>query len=253
MNLPKIAFVTGATSGFGAAIARRLLAEGVRVVATGRRRDRLEALAAASSPDRLLTIPLDVRDGDAVRTAVRDLPDTHAGVDLLVNNAGLALGVGRAPDTSLEDWHTMIDTNVTGLVNVTEAILAGMVARGTGHVVNVGSTAATYPYPGSNVYGATKAFVKQFSVNLRADLVGTPIRVTDVAPGLSESEFSVVRLKGDREAAAAVYAGTKPLTPEDVADTVLWVASRPAHVNVNRVELMPVCQAFGPFAIHREP
>ena len=252
MSSPEVAFVTGTTSGFGRAIARTLLDAGVKVVATGRRQDRLASLMDEVRSPSLYTIRLDVRDRDAVSKAISSLPDSHRAIDLLVNNAGLALGVETAPKTSLDDWETMIDTNVKGLVTVTDKILPGMVERGRGHVVNMGSTAATYPYPGSNVYGATKAFVKQFSINLRADLAGTPIRVTDIAPGLSTSEFSLVRMKGDQTKADAVYEGTEPITPEDVAETVLWVASRPPHLNVNRVELMPVCQAFGPFAIHRK-
>jgi 3-hydroxy acid dehydrogenase/malonic semialdehyde reductase len=244
------AVVTGATSGFGAATARRLAAAGARLVLVGRRRQRLESVERAlTGPVR--SIPLDVRDRKAVFAAFAGLPDDFASVDILVNNAGLALGMEPAHAAEIADWEVMVDTNVKGLLYCTRAVLPGMVERNRGHIINVSSTAASYPYPGGNAYGGTKAFVKQFSLNLRADLAGTNVRVTDVAPGLAETEFSVVRFKGDAERAGAVYAGTTPLTAEDVADAIAWVATRPAHVNVNRIELMPTCQAFGPFAIHR--
>src|SRR5512142_596570 len=239
-----VAFVTGATSGFGRAIAERFVREGARVVVAGRRADRLADLARALG-DRALPLVLDVRDRRAVESAVAALPASHAAVDVLVNNAGLALGLEPAHRASLDDWETMIDTNCRGLVTCTRAILPGMVQRGRGHVVNVGSVAATHPYPGGNVYGATKAFVRQFSQNLKADLIGTPVRVTLIEPGMAETEFSLVRLK-DAEKARAVYRGVTPLTSEDIADTVVWCVTRPAHVNVNAIELMPVQQAFGP-------
>jgi NADP-dependent 3-hydroxy acid dehydrogenase YdfG len=172
-------------------------------------------------------------------------------VDLLVNNAGLALGLEPAQRCDMADWHTMIDTNIKGLLYCTRAILPGMIARDRGHIVNIGSVAGTYPYPGGNVYGASKAFVKQFSRNLRADLLGSRVRVSNLEPGMAESEFSQVRFKGDERQAAQVYAGTEPLRPEDIADIVFWVATRPAHVNINSVEVMPVCQAFAPFAVSR--
>jgi 3-hydroxy acid dehydrogenase/malonic semialdehyde reductase len=169
-----------------------------------------------------------------------------------VNNAGLALGLGPAYEAQLDDWDTMVDTNVKGLLYVTHAVLPGMVARNRGHIVNLGSTAAQFPYPGGNVYGATKAFVYQLSLNLRADLLGTAVRVTDVEPGLvGGTDFSTIRFKGDRAKADALYEGTTPLSPEDIADTVHWVATRPAHVNINSVQLMPVCQAFAPLAVKR--
>ena len=252
MSLPlssSVAFITGATSGFGRAVAERFAREGARVVVTGRRADRLADLARALG-DRALPLVLDVRDRKAVESAVAALPASHAAVDVLVNNAGLALGLEPAHRASLDEWETMIDTNCRGLVTCTRAILPGMVQRGRGHVVNVGSVAATHPYPGGNVYGATKAFVRQFSQNLKADLIGTPVRVTLIEPGMAETEFSLVRLK-DAEKARAVYRGVTPLTSEDIADTVVWCVTRPAHVNVNAIELMPVQQAFGPFAVHR--
>jgi NADP-dependent 3-hydroxy acid dehydrogenase YdfG len=244
------AVVTGATSGFGAAVTGRLAAAGARLVLVGRRRQRLQTLARTFAGP-VHSVPLDVRDREAVFAAFAALPADFASVDILVNNAGLALGMEPAHAAEIADWDVMVDTNIKGLLYCTRALLPGMVERDRGHVINVSSTAASYPYPGGNAYGGTKAFVKQFSLNLRADLVGTRVRVTDVAPGLAETEFSVVRFKGDAERAAAVYAGTKPLTAEDVADAIAWVATRPAHVNVNRIELMPTCQAFGPFAIHR--
>lgn len=249
-----IVLVTGATAGFGTAIARRFAQDGHRVVAVGRRADRLEALKAELGADRVHAVRLDIRDGAAVADALGSLPGDFAAVDVLVNNAGLALGLEPAHKASLADWDTMIATNVTGLVHVTRALLPGMVARERGHVVNIGSTAARYPYPGGNVYGATKAFVRQFSLNLRADLAGTRLRVTDIEPGLvGGSEFSTVRFGGDATRAAKVYEGADPLTPEDVAEAVHWVATLPPRVNVNVLELMPVSQSFAPLAIARRP
>ncbi len=247
----RVALVTGATSGFGVAISERLHAEGARVVLAGRRADRLEALARRLG-ERALPVALDVRDRAAVDRAVGGLPGPFAAVDVLVNNAGLALGLEPAPRASLDDWETMIDTNCKGLVTCTRALLPGMVARDRGHVVNIGSVAGTYPYPGGNVYGATKAFVHQFSLNLRADLVGTGVRVTCVEPGMAHTEFSLVRLK-DEARARAVYEGMSPLTGADVADAIHWAVTRPAHVNVNVVELMPEQQAFSPFTVKRRP
>ncbi len=246
-----IVFVTGATAGFGAAIARRFVQDGHRVVATGRRADRLDALAADLG-DRVHAMTLDVTDRGAVEAVASRLPVDFSAVDVLVNNAGLALGLEPAHQVDLDDWDRMIDTNVKGLARTTRALLPGMVERGRGHVINLGSVAGRFPYPGGNVYGATKAFVEQFTLNLRADLLGTPVRVTNVAPGFSGgTEFSNVRFKGDDERAAKLYEGTTPLSAEDVADAVFWVATRPAHVNVNTLDLMPVCQAFAPLAIKR--
>ena len=246
-----IVFITGASAGFGAAIARRFARDGARIIAAGRRRGRLDALAAELGPN-CLPLVLDVRDRAAVERAVATLPPGFAEVDVLVNNAGLALGLEPAQRASLDDWEQMVDTNVKGLMYCTRALLPGMVARNRGHIINLGSVAGEFPYPGGNVYGATKAFVYQFSLNLRADLLGTAVRVTDVQPGLcSGTEFWDVRFKGDAERAGKVYQGTEPLSAEDIADTVHWVASRPPHFNVNAVSLMPVCQAPGPLAIHR--
>ncbi len=250
---PKVVFVTGASTGIGAAIARRFVQDGARVVATGRRIDRLESLAAELG-GALLSLALDVRDRAHVERVVAELPPSFAQVDCVVNNAGLALGLEPAWQTDVSAWEQMIATNCTGLVYVTRALLPGMVARGRGHVFNIGSVAGSYPYPGGNVYGATKAFVHQFSLNLRSDLHGTPIRVTCVEPGMcGETEFSQVRFGGDEDKARAVYSGVEPLTPADVAETVAWAASLPPHVNVNTIELMPVAQSFAPFQIKRQP
>ena len=246
-----IVLITGATAGFGAATARRFARDGARVIAVGRR---IELLAPLQSDFGAAIRPLcvDVRDRAAVTAAIDGLSADFAAIDLLVNNAGLALGLGPAYEAQLDDWDTMVDTNVRGLLYVTHAVLPGMVARNRGHIVNLGSTAAHFPYPGGNVYGATKAFVYQLSLNLRADLLGTAVRVTDIEPGLvGGTDFSTLRFKGDRAKADALYAGTTPLSPEDIADTVHWVATRPAHVNINSVQLMPVCQAFAPLAVNR--
>ena len=248
---PSTAFVTGASNGFGTAIARRFAAEGLRVVALARREDRLEKLAAELG-DTVLPVRLDVRDRAAVLDVVAGLPAEFAEIDVLVNNAGLAKGLRSAQEADLDDWDEMIDTNCKGLVYCTRAILPGMVQRGRGHVVNLGSVAGTYPYPGGNVYGGTKAFVHQFSLNLRSDLHGTGVRVTSVEPGLSgETEFSTVRFGGDQAKADAVYAGTQPLVPADIAEAVYWVTSLPAHVNINTIEMMPVAQSFAPFQVYR--
>jgi 3-hydroxy acid dehydrogenase/malonic semialdehyde reductase len=246
----KVALVTGTTSGFGEAIAEAFVRAGATVIATGRRRDRLDALAARLGPP-LHPLVLDVRDRAAVERAIAGLPPPLARIDVLVNNAGLALGLEPAQRASLDEWETMIATNCRGLVTMTRAVLPGMVERNRGHVVNVGSVAATYPYPGGNVYGVTKAFVRQFTLNLRSDLLGTAVRATSIEPGMAETEFSLVRFGGDAARAAKVYEGVPPLSPADVAEAVLWAVSLPAHVNVNALELMPVQQAFAPFAIDR--
>ena len=249
-----IVFVTGATAGFGAAIARRFAAEGHRIIAAGRRSERLEALTAECGAERVHAVTLDVRHQAQVAAAVAALPEDLAAIDLLVNNAGLALGLEPAQRADLEDWEQMIDTNVKGLMYVTRAVLPGMVERRRGHIINLGSIAGTYPYPGGNVYGASKAFVRQFSLNLRADLFGTPVRVTNIEPGLvGGTEFSSVRFGGDAARAAKLYDGANALTPEDVAEAVHWAACLPARVNINAIEMMPVTQAFAPLAVHRTP
>lgn len=250
--MQKTICITGATSGFGRACAERFAAEGWRLILTGRRVDRLQALQAQLGTVPVHVVELDVRDFSAVEAMVRDLPQDFQAIDVLVNNAGLALGLEGAHQTDIRDWDTMIDTNIKGLCYLTRCILPGMVDRNQGHIINMGSIAGTYPYPGGNVYGATKAFVKQFSRNLLTDLNHTKVRVTNIEPGLSESEFSVVRFHGDKDKADAVYKGTEPLRPVDIAEIVHWVTSVPPHVNINTVEVMPVCQSCGPLAIHRD-
>jgi 3-hydroxy acid dehydrogenase/malonic semialdehyde reductase len=253
MTTPPITvFVSGASSGIGAAIARRFAADGARLVLAARRLDRLEALATELAVPVHLT-QLDVRDRAAVAAAVAGLPEGFAAVDVLVNNAGGAIGLEPAHEADLDDWETMVDTNCKGLMYLTRALLPGMVARDRGHVINLGSVAGTYPYPGGNVYGATKAFVEQLSLNLRADLVGKRIRVTSIEPGMVETEFSLVRFKGDEARAQAVYQGFPPLRAEDVAEAVHWCATLPEHVNINRLELMSVMQSFAGFAVKRAP
>ncbi len=247
-----IVLVTGASSGFGAGIARKFVQTGHRVIAAARRTDRLAALAVELG-DKLLPVALDVTRQDSIDAMLAGLPADWQAIDVLVNNAGLALGLEPAQEAHLEDWDTMIATNCQGLVHMTRALLPRMVARGSGTVINLGSVAGSYPYPGGNVYGATKAFVDQFTLNLRADLVGTGVRATNIAPGMSGgTEFSNVRFKGDDAAAAKVYQGTVPLSAEDVAEAAYWVATLPAHVNINHIEMMPTCQGFAPFAVKRQ-
>jgi 3-hydroxy acid dehydrogenase/malonic semialdehyde reductase len=251
MEVQMIAMVTGASSGFGEAISRQLVNAGYRVIGTGRRAERLAALGDELG-DSFLPLVFDVQDKAATQAAIAGLPAAWSEVDLLVNNAGLALGLEPAHKADLEDWEQMIATNISGLTLLTRLLLPGMVARNRGHVVNIGSIAGTYPYPGGNVYGATKAFVKQFSLNLRADLAGTAIRVTNVEPGLcGGTEFSNVRFHGDDAKAATVYQGVQAIQPEDIANTVLWISQQPAHVNINSIEIMPVAQTFGPLSISR--
>ena len=244
--------VTGASAGFGAAITRRLVNDGHRVIATARRLDKLQALADELG-DRVLPWQLDVCDYDAVTGLPNALPREWSNIDVLVNNAGLALGLEPAHKTQLEDWMTMVDTNVKGLIALTRAILPSMVERKSGLIINIGSIAGTYPYPGGNVYGATKAFVHQFSLNLRADLSGTGVRISNIEPGMvGGSEFSNVRFRGDDEKAAALYQGAHALQPEDIAETVAWIAALPAHMNVNAIEIMPTTQSFAPLAVFKE-
>lgn len=247
------AFISGASSGFGLAIAKRFAAKKFRLILLARRGDRLQNLAQELSKDvACYCIACDISDQKKLRGEFEKIPTDFEDIDILVNNAGLALGLEPAHKTDWQDWQTMIDTNCTGLALLTRLTLPGMVSRNRGHIVMIGSTAGTYPYPGGNVYGATKAFVKQFSLNLRADLLGTAVRVTDIEPGMADgSEFSLVRFKSDAEKAAKVYQGVKALHPDDVAECVTWVISQPSHVNINRMEIMPVCQATGPLAVFR--
>ncbi len=247
--------VTGATAGFGEATARRFLAHGHKVIAVGRRAERLEALKnalPAEQQKKLLNLVLDVCDSAQVDVLANTLPAEFSKVTVLVNNAGLALGLEPAYQAKISDWDQMIDTNIKGLVHMTRAFLPGMVERKCGHVINVGSVAGTYPYPGSNVYGSTKAFVKQFSLNLRADLIGTPLRITCVEPGLSSgTEYSNVRFKGDDAKAEKVYEGINALSADDIAEAIYWSATLPAHMNINALEIMPVQQSFAGTTFHR--
>ena len=250
----KIVFITGATSGFGRAAARRFAADGWSLVLTGRRLERLQALQdelAQQVPVHIAA--LDVRDAEAVRQVVAELPEGFRQVHALINNAGLALAPQPAQQVDLADWHTMIDTNIKGLVNVTHALLPTLIATGRGaSIVNLGSVAGQWPYPGSHVYGASKAFVQQFSYNLRCDLIATGVRVTDIAPGMAETEFTLVRTKGDQAASDRLYRGTEPLSAEDIAEQIFYVASLPEHININRLEVMPTRQAWSPFAVDRD-
>lgn len=245
--MAKTILITGATAGFGKACAEYFALQGWQLILTGRRGERLEQLQQQLGSSVRQIIPLDVRNREQVFTQLGSLAD----IDVLLNNAGLALGLKPAWDVDIEDWETMVDTNIKGLMYCTRALLPQMVKRDSGHIVNIGSIAGHWPYPGGNVYGATKAFVQQLSRNLRADLHGSKVRVTNLEPGMSESEFSNVRFKGDAEKAAKVYQGAEPLRPEDIAETVFWVVNRPAHVNINAIEMMPVDQTWGALSIHR--
>jgi 3-hydroxy acid dehydrogenase/malonic semialdehyde reductase len=246
-----IVFITGASAGFGAEMARTFVRNGHQVVMAARRLERLEALAAELG-ESALPVEMDVTDKKSIEEALAMLPQSWRQIDVLINNAGLALGTAPAHEAPLEDWETMIATNCQGLVTMTRALLPAMVERGSGLVINLGSVAGHYPYPGGNVYGATKAFVEQFTLNLRADLVGTGVRATNLAPGLcGGTEFSNVRFKGNDEAAAKVYKGTTPLTAKDIAETAYWIATLSPHINVNSIEMMPTCQGFSPFNIKR--
>jgi NADP-dependent 3-hydroxy acid dehydrogenase YdfG len=250
--MEKVVFITGASAGFGESCARIFAKNGFKLVLCARRGDRLTKLQQdLGGTEKVHIIPLDVRNKVEVKKTINTLPDNFKAIDILINNAGLALGLSPAHEADLEDWEIMIDTNIKGLIYLTRNILPGMVANKRGHIINVGSTAGNWPYPGGNVYGATKSFVKQFSMNLRADLLGTNIRVTNIEPGLAETEFSIVRFKGDSERAARVYEGAQPLTGEDIAEIALWVTNLPGHVNINSIEVMPTSQAWGPIAIHR--
>ena len=246
----RIAFITGASSGFGLALTRRIAKAGGKVIALGRRAERLDALRAELG-DAILPLALDIRDEAGVRQAIDTLPAEFAAIDILFNNAGLAAGLSKAQAADFQDWKTMIDTNIVGFSTVTHALLPGMVARNRGHIVNMSSVAASYPYLGGAVYGGSKAFVRQFSLSLRSDLLGTAVKVTSVEPGMCDTEFSEVRFGGDRALADAVYRDMKPLSADDVALTVESVLRLPEHVNVNTIEIMPVQQAFAGFAVDR--
>jgi serine 3-dehydrogenase len=250
-GMARTALITGATSGFGRAAVERFAAAGWRVVACGRRAQRLQALVDALGADRVHAAAFDIRDAAAMAAALDALPAGFRGIDLLLNNAGLAQGTRPAQEASLDDWRTMIDTNITALVTLTRALLPTLVER-RGAIVNISSTAANYPYAGGNVYGGSKAFVSQFSLNLRADLHGTGVRVTTLEPGMAETEFTVVRTHGDQAASDALYHGARPMTAQDIADTIFWIATLPPHLNVNRLEMMPVSQSFAGFQVARD-
>ncbi|WP_394270962.1 SDR family NAD(P)-dependent oxidoreductase [Qipengyuania sp.] len=245
----KTALVTGATAGIGAAAVRTLVAAGWRCIATGRRAERLEALVAELGSDKVHPAVFDVRDTAAMEAAIARLPEDFSGIDLLVNNAGLAQGLGPAQEASLDAWRTMIDTNVTAMVTITRTLLPTLVAR-KGAIIAIGSVAGSYVYPGANVYAGTKAFANHFTLALRADLHGTGVRVTSIEPGMVETEFTLVRT-GSQDASDALYSGFQPMTAEDIAETIRWIAELPPHLNVNRIELMPVDQDFAGFRISR--
>jgi NADP-dependent 3-hydroxy acid dehydrogenase YdfG len=250
-----IGLVTGASSGIGAATARALAAEGVHLILAARRTDRLEELAAelrSRYAVEVLTLPLDVRDAGAVSRSVGELPFRWQPISVLVNNAGLSRGLGKLHEGELADWEEMIDTNIKGLLYVSRAVIPGMVARRHGHVVNIGSIAGVDPYPGGAVYCGTKAFVGMLSRVLKMDLLGSPVRVTNIEPGLVETEFSIVRFHGDVSRAAGVYQGLQPLTAEDVADAILFAVTRPPHYNVQEMLLFATAQS-APTMVHREP
>ena len=245
----RTAFITGGTSGIGEAAVRAFVASGWRVVTTGRRAERLSALRE-SLGDLVHTLNVDVRDRAAMEAAIAGLPEDFARIDLLINNAGLALGTAPAQQSNLDDWQTMIDTNVSALVAVTRMLLPRLIDT-KGAIINLSSVAANYPYAGGNVYAGTKAFVRQFSLGLRADLHGSGVRVTSIEPGMVETEFTVVRTGGDQAASDKLYGGVDPMTGEDIAATLLWVAELPVHLNINTLELMPVNQSFAGFAVAR--
>jgi 3-hydroxy acid dehydrogenase/malonic semialdehyde reductase len=243
--------ITGATAGIGKATAELLAKQGdVRLILTGRRTERLKELAASLKVETHL-LSFDVRDREATLAALRALPKEWQEIDVLINNAGLALGLSSFDQADYADWQQMVETNILGLLTLAREILPDMKARKRGHILNIGSIAGSYHYPGGHVYGATKAFVNYLSLALRADLLGYPIRVTNIEPGMTETEFSEVRFKGDQQRAGLVYQGLAPLTAEDIAETIRWAIAQPPHVNINRIEVMPVMQAPAGLAVHR--
>lgn len=249
-----VAFITGATSGFGRACARRFFKEGWALILVGRREERLVSLKRElGDEDSVYIKGLDVRESTAIAELIEMIPAPLRNIKVLINSAGLALGKNPIQKTSLTDLHTVIETNTTGLVNVTHALLPTLIENGKGaSIINVGSVAGQWPYPGGHVYGASKAFVQQFSYNLRCDLIGTGVRVTDIAPGMSESEFTLVRTDWDQSAHDRLYSSTTPLQPEDIAEQIYTIATLPDHININRLEIMPVRQAWSPFSVDRD-
>lgn len=247
--MQKIALITGATAGFGNSSVKEFIDNGWKVIATGRREERLLALKEQFG-EALHTLTFDIQNSTQINEAIDSLPSNFKNIDLLINNAGLALGTAAAQECDLEQWNTMVDTNIRGLMSLTHKVLPTLIEQ-RGAVINISSVAASYPYPGGNVYGGTKAFVVQFSLGLRSDLHGTGVRVTCVEPGMSETEFTLVRTKGDQSASDKLYEGANPMTGVDIAKTLYWIATLPPHMNINRVELMPVNQSFSPFQVHR--
>lgn len=249
----KVALVTGASAGFGKAIVTKLIEDGYRIIVAARRLEKLTELQTIFGQDKVYPVQMDITKTEMIDQVLKSLPEEWSQIDLLINNAGLAIGLDKAYEANFEDWMTMINTNIIGLTYLTRQILPQMVDRNSGMIIDLGSTAGTIPYPGGNIYGATKAFVKQFSLNLRADLAGTKIRVTNIEPGLCEgTEFSSVRFNGDENRVDAVYQGANAIQPIDIANTVSWIVSQPEHVNINRIEIMPVSQSYGPQPVHRD-
>ena len=248
--MTRTVLITGATSGFGAAAVERFAGAGWRVIATGRRAERLQPLVDRFGADKVHAAVFDIRDEAALEASLAALPDVFRGIDVLVNNAGLALGTAPAQKASLQDWRTMIDTNITALVTLTHRLLPGLIER-KGVIINMSSVAASYPYPGGNTYGGSKAFVKQFSLGLRSDLHGTGVRVTSIEPGMAETEFTLVRTHGDQAASDKMYGGADPMTAEDIAEQLYYIATLPPHLNINRLEIMPVTQSFAGFQVDR--
>ncbi|MET0581884.1 MAG: SDR family NAD(P)-dependent oxidoreductase [Pseudoxanthomonas sp.] len=249
--MTKTVLITGATSGFGAAAVERFAEAGWQVIATGRRAERLQPLVERFGADKVHAAVFDVRDTDALEASLSALPEGFRDIDVLINNAGLALGTAPAQKASLQDWRTMIDTNITALVTLTHRLLPALIER-KGVIINMSSVAASYPYPGGNTYGGTKAFVKQFSLGLRSDLHGTGVRVTSIEPGMAETEFTLVRTHGDQAASDRMYGGATPMTAGDIADALFYIATLPPHLNINRLEIMPVTQSFSPFQVDRK-
>jgi len=249
--MSRTVLITVATAGFGLAAARRFAADGWKIIATGRRAERLDGLVSELGADVVHPCAFDIRDAAAIDAALANLPEAFQQIDLLINNAGLALGTGPAQEADLAQWQQMVDTNITGLMTITHRMLARLIER-KGAIINISSVAANYPYRGGNAYGGTKAFVRQFSLGLRSDLHGTGVRVTSIEPGMAETEFTLVRTGGDRAASDTLYAGVDPMTAEDIAETLFWVANLPAHLNINSIELMPVKQSFAGFQVARD-
>lgn len=251
LKMSKVALITGTTSGIGQATAQKFVSEGWKVVGTGRREDRLGKMSEDLGSDKFLPLNFDIRETHHIDEMLNSIPEPFKEIDLLVNNAGLALGTAPAQSSKLEQWQQMIDTNINGLVSLTYKVLPRLIEK-KGAIINIGSVAGTYPYPGGNVYGGTKAFVNQFSLGLRSDLHGTGVRVTCFEPGMTETEFTLVRTDGDKKASDKLYEKAKPLTGKDLADSIFWIATMPSHMNVNLIEIMTINQSFGPFQVYRD-